>query len=150
MKQWSRVIEIEAPIEHVWSYLDGSLEQMQKIMPQVVENKPVKITEEFVGSIYRQHYKEGKRIEEYDVHTLEYLNTPNDKRMKVGFTLARMFEITAKYELYRVNDQTTKLTYTVTNKALKWFVKLFLILANDKVVVKFLERVKNVAEGELK
>ncbi|WEK54381.1 MAG: SRPBCC family protein [Candidatus Cohnella colombiensis] len=148
MKQWSREIEINTSIEHVWSYLDGSLEQMQKIMPQVVENKPIKLTEEVVGSIYRQKYKEGKRIQEYDVHTLEYINTNNDKKMKVQFILANWFEITALYELHRVNDAKTKLTYTVTNKPLKWFVKLFLIFANDKVVIKFLENVKRVAESE--
>ncbi|MEK4513546.1 SRPBCC family protein [Paenibacillus sp. FSL K6-2524] len=148
MKQWSREIEINSAIEHVWSYLDGSIEQMQKIMPQVVENKPVKITEGVVGSIYRQKYKEGKRIEEYDVHTLEYSNNLNDKRLKIGFSLANAFEITALYELHRINDQTTKLRYTATNKALKWYVKIFMIFANEKVVVKFLEKVKKVAESE--
>lgn len=148
MKQWSREIEINAPIEQVWSYLDGSLEQMQKIMPQVVENKPVTITKEVVGSVYRQKYKEGKRIEEYDVHTLEYSNHLNDKKLKIGFTLANWFEITALYELHRINDQKTMLKYTATNHPLKWFVKLFLIFANDKVVVTFLEKVKKVAEAE--
>ncbi|WP_311627020.1 hypothetical protein [Peribacillus simplex] len=48
MKKWTRDIEINAPIEHVWKFLDGSVENMQKIMPQVVEHKPVKITEEVV------------------------------------------------------------------------------------------------------
>ncbi|UHA75440.1 SRPBCC family protein [Paenibacillus sp. 481] len=148
MKQWSREIEINSSIEHVWSYLNGSLEQMQKIMPQVVDNTPVHLTDEVVGSVYRQKYKEGKRIEEYDVHTLEYLNQANDKKMKIGFTLANMFEITALYELHRVNDQTTKLKYTATNKALKWYAKLFMIFANEKVVVTFLENVKKVAESE--
>lgn len=148
MKQWSREIEINAPIEHVWSYLDGSLEQMQKIMPQVVENKPVHVTNEVVGSIYRQKYKEGKRIEEYDVHTLEYSNLLNDKKIKIGFTLANCFEITALYELHRISDQKTKLRYTATNKALKWYAKLFMIFANEKVVVKFLEDVKRVSESE--
>lgn len=148
MKQWSREIEINAPIEQVWSYLDGSLEEMQKIMPQVVENTPVHITEEMVGSVYRQKYKQGNRIEEYDVHTLEYSNQLNDKKVKIGFTLANYFEITALYELHRVNDQTTKLRYTATNQALKWFVKLFMVFASDKVVVKFLETVKKVAESE--
>ena len=46
MKTWTKDIEINAPIEKVWQYLDGSLENMQKIMPQVVGNQPVKITEE--------------------------------------------------------------------------------------------------------
>jgi len=148
LKQWTREIEINTPIEYVWSYLNGSIEQMQKIMPQVVENKPIKLTDEVVGSVYRQKYKEGKRIEEYDVHTLEYVNHPDDKKLKIGFTLANMFEITARYELRRVNDQKTVLTYTATNKALKWFVKLFMIFATEKVVVEFLETVKRVAESE--
>ncbi|MFD2114250.1 SRPBCC family protein [Paenibacillus yanchengensis] len=148
MKQWSREIEINTPIEHVWSYLNGSLEQMQKIMPEVAENTPIKITEEVVGSIYRQKYKEGNRIQEYDVHTLDYEDTQNYKKLKIGFTLANMFEITSLYEFYRVDDHTSKLKYTVTNNPLKWFVKLFLLFANDKVVVNFLEKVKAVAESE--
>ena len=148
MKQWTRNIEINAPIEQVWQLLNGSLENMQKIMPQVIEHRPIKITEDGVGSVYRQKYKEGKRIEEYDVETLEYTNTPDSKKLKVGFTLANMFEITASYELSRVNDKKTSFTYSVTNRPLKWFVKLFLLFANEKVVVSFLERVKNVAESE--
>ena len=41
MKQWTSEIEIDAPIEQVWKFFDGSLENMQKIMPQVVDNKPI-------------------------------------------------------------------------------------------------------------
>lgn len=148
MKTWTKSIKINAPIENVWKLLNGSLEEMQKIMPQVVDNKPVKITEEVVGSVYRQKYKEGKRIEEYDVETLEYLDTADQKKLKVGFTLANMFEITAFYEIDKINENETSFTYTVTNRPLKWFVKLFLLFATEKVVVEFLERVKKVAEAE--
>ncbi|WP_342772437.1 SRPBCC family protein [Oceanobacillus arenosus] len=148
MKRWTRDIEINAPIEQVWSFFGGSLEEMQKIMPQVVDQKSVKITEEVVGSVYRQKYKEGKRIEEYDVETLEYLNEPDRKKMKIGFILANLFEITAFYELKKINENKTYLKYTTTNRPLKWFVKVFLIFASDKVVVEFLERVKRVAETE--
>ncbi|KKK37438.1 hypothetical protein WQ57_13355 [Mesobacillus campisalis] len=147
MKTWTKSIEINAPIEQIWTLLNGSLEQMQQIMPNVVENRPVKITEGKVGSIYRQKYKEGKRLEEYDVETLEYLAEPEHKMLKVGFTLAHMFEITALYELHKLNEEKTSFQYTVTNKPLKWFLKLFLVFASDKVVVEFLERVKKVAEG---
>ncbi|MED4554702.1 SRPBCC family protein [Lysinibacillus capsici] len=148
MKTWTKTININAPIENVWKLLDGSLADMQKIMPQVIENKHVKVTEEGVGSIYRQKYKEGKRIETYDVETLEYSNTPDKKIMKVGFVLANLFEITAYYELNKINETETSFTYSVTNNALKWFVKLFLLFASDKVVVQFLERVKTVAEAQ--
>lgn len=148
MKQWTKEIEIDAPIEHVWKYLDGSLENMQKIMPQVVSNEPISITEEVVGSVYLQKYREGKRVMEYEVKTLEYIDSPNEKKMKVGFTLANMFDITARYQLIKLNEEQTKLIYTATNDPLKWFVKLFLMFANDKVVVEFVERVKRVAESE--
>jgi hypothetical protein len=148
MKQWTKDIVINTPIEAVWKYLNGSSENMQKIMPQVVEHTPIKITDEGIGSVYLQKYKEGKRIEEYEVETLEYSNEPNHKKLKVGFTLAKMFEITAFYELERIDDHKTKLTYTVTNRALRWLAKLFLLMANEKVVVGFLKKVKKVAESE--
>ena len=150
MKSWTREIDINAPIDQVWKLLDGTLEDMQKIMPQVVEHTPVKVTEEGVGTIYRQKYKEGKRIEEYEVKTLEYQNESNEKRLKVGFTLANMFDITALYELKAADIQKTTFSYTVTNRALKWFIIPLLWFASDKVVVKFLERVKKVAENEYK
>lgn len=148
LKQWTKSIEIDASIEKVWDLFDGSVEKMVKIMPQVVEHKPIKITEDVVGSVYRQKYKEGKRIEEYDVTTLEHLDTPNEKKLKVGFTLAKLFEITACYQLQRIGENKTLFTYTATNQALKWFVNLFLLFANDKIVVEFVERVKKEVEAE--
>ena len=146
MKQWSREIEINAPIDDVWMLFNGSLEEMQKIMPQVIENKPITITDDMVGSIYLQKYQEKKRIMEYEVETLEYKNASNEKMLKAGFTLANMFEITAKYELVKLEDNKTLFKYTTTNRPLKWFIKPFLLFASDKVVVKFVERVKDVAE----
>lgn len=143
-----KAIEINAPIDQVWRLLDGSVEDMQKIMPQVVDHQPVKVTNEGVGSIYRQKYREGKRIEEYDVETLEFVNTPIKRKLKVGFTLAKMFEITALYELTAINEEKTLFKYTCTNRPLKSFLKLFLYFASDKIVVQFCERVKKVAEEE--
>jgi hypothetical protein len=123
---------------------------MQKIMLQVVEHKAVKVSEEGVGTIYRQKFKEGKRIEEYDKETLGLLNTPTQKKLKVGFTLAKMFEITAQYELEKLDEHRTFFTYTVTNRPLKTIVKFFMLFASDKVVVEFVQRVKKIAESESK
>lgn len=148
MKKWSKDIEIDAPIEQVWKFFNGSLEEMQKIMPQVVENKPITITEDMVGSVYLQKYKEGKRVMEYNVETLAYLDTPNEKKVKIGFTLANMFEITAQYELIKLEEDKTHLNYTTTNRPLKWYVKLLLLFSTEKVVTQFVERVKEVAESE--
>lgn len=150
MKQWTREIEIHAPIEHVWKWFDGSLEHMQKIMPQVVDHKPVKITEEQIGSVYRQTYKEGKRIQEYDVETLDYKDAPDQKKLAVGFTLANMFDITASYELFSIDDNKTLFRYTVTNRPLKlkWLLNFIISLSNDKVITEFLDRVKHVSESD--
>ncbi|MCM3694150.1 SRPBCC family protein [Neobacillus niacini] len=148
MKEWTKEIEIDAPIEKIWALFDGSLENMQKIMPQVISNTPVKVTEEGVGTIYRQQYKEGKRVEEYDVETLVYLDTPDHKKMMVGFNLANYFEITAGYELTKINEHKSHFKYTTTNKPLKAIFKLFLWFASDKTVVKFVEKVKAAAEEE--
>ena len=147
LKQWSKSIEIDAPIEQVWQYVDGDLEKMQQIMPNVVSNTLINKTDVVIGSVYRQEYREGKRVEAYDVHVTEYENTPKHKKLKVAFTLANLFDITAKYELSAINESKTKLTYTTSNKALKWFVHLFLLFANEKTVVKFIEHVKQVAES---
>lgn len=148
MKKWTKTIKINAPIEQVWQYFNGSLKNMQKIMPQVVGHQPIKETEAGVGSIYRQQYQEGKRIEEYDVETIEYKNEEQEKELKVQFTLANLFDITTHYELEKTDSETTTFTYTTINNPLKWYVKPFLLFTNDKVVMKFLERVKHVAESE--
>ncbi|TDL31355.1 SRPBCC family protein [Jeotgalibacillus sp. S-D1] len=148
MRKWIKGIEINAPIEQVWKLLDGSLEDMQKIMPEVMENEPVKVTEEVIGSVHRQKYKEGKRIMEYDVEVLEYENGIEKKKLKIEFVLADMFRITALYEVLKLEENKTFLRYTVTNTPLKWYVQLFLLFSTEKTVNKFLERVKDVAEAE--
>lgn len=56
MKEWTRDIEINAPIEEVWSLVDGSIENMQKIMPNVIEHEPINVTEDKIGSVHRQQY----------------------------------------------------------------------------------------------
>lgn len=147
MKKWSEDIEIDAPIEQVWQLFDGTLEDMQKIMPSVMTNEPVKITDERVGSIYRQKSRSGKRVEEYDVETLFYNNQSDHKEMKVGFTIKNTIEITSYYELKKIDDNTTYFRYETTNQPLKWYLKLLINLADsNKVVIQFISRVKNKAE----
>lgn len=59
-----------------------------------------------------------------------------------------MFEITAQYELVKLDDHKTYFKYTTTNRPLKWFLKLFLLFSTEKVVTRFVDRVKKVAESE--
>ncbi|MDN4493472.1 SRPBCC family protein [Ureibacillus aquaedulcis] len=148
MKSWTKDIEIKAPIEQVWNLLNGNLAEMQKIMPQVIAHEPLKLTTEKIGSVYLQKYREGNRVQEYEIVTLDYVNENNYKRLKVGFTLANMFEITAQYELKEIGFDTTYFNYSTTNKPLKWFLKPLVMLGSNKVVIQFVEQVKKVAEAE--
>ncbi|WP_440603902.1 SRPBCC family protein [Bacillus sp. GB_SG_008] len=148
MKSWTEQIIIHTPINHVFSYLNGSLTQMQKLMPHVIENTPVKETAAIVGSIYRQKYKEGDEIQEYDVETLDYVNTPEHKKLKIGFTLANMFDITATYELEKTEKDQTVFKYTATNQALTEQAELFMQSATNQVAIDFVNRVKKIAESE--
>lgn len=147
MKSWTKEIEINVAIDQVWELLNGNLEDLQKIMPQVVANDPVKLTPEKIGSIYLQKYREGKRIQEYEVKTLEYSDEIHFKKLKVGFTLANMFDITAKYELKVIDSDTTLFKYTASNAPLKWYLKPLVLLGSDKIVIQFVQRVKEVAEA---
>ena len=148
MKKWTKMIEINAPIEHVWKFVNGSLEDMQEIMPQFVGNTPVKITEEVVGSVYRKKFKKGKWTQEYDVETLAYLNTPEFKKLQVGFALDHFFDVTSLYELGKINECTTSFTYTISIRPLKWLVSVWLFFATEKRIVRFVEHMKQVAEAE--
>ena len=79
---------------------------------------------------------------------VEYFNTLDEKRIKITFNLANMFDITAAYELKKLEENKTYFKYETTNNPLKWFIKIMLKFASDKVVVQFVERVKKVAEKE--
>lgn len=148
LKRWQKEIEIDAPMEEVWRLFDQSLENMQKIMPKVVGHEPIETTEEVVGSVYRQAYQEGGRTDEYEVETLEYVDTDDKKRLKNGFTMSNLFEITTAFDLIKLDENKTRFIYSTTNKPLKWYVKPFLMFASDKAVVEFVERVKQAAEAE--
>lgn len=148
MKSWTEEIIIHTPIEHLFSYLDGSLTQMQKLMPQVIEHTPLKETDAIVGNIYHQKFKEGEEIQEYDVETLDYINSPTYKNLKFGFTLANMFNITTTYELKQIDEMQTLFKYTATNQPLTKQAELYMKSATNQVVVGFVNRVKTIAESE--
>lgn len=148
MKLWSSQIEINAPIEKVWEVIDGSEENLKKLDPKIVLNEVIEETNERIGSKYRQQYKEGKNVMEYVVEVLDYKEDDNNKMFKIGFNLGGWFDITAKYELKKINNTTTNLTYTTTNKPLKLFAKIMmLMMRNDSVVEKHVEKVKELAEN---
>ena len=148
MKTWTKTIEINAPIEHVWKFINGPIENIQKIMPQYVENMPIKITEEVVGSVYRKKFEKGKWVQEYDVETLAYENKPELKKLEVGFALDQFFDVTAAYEVRKMNEWTTLFTYTITVNPLKWLVSVWLFFATEKRIIRLVEQMKQVVEAE--
>ena len=62
-------IEVEAPPQRVFYWLDSN-ERIMKWLPNIVENEDLNITENRVGSTFRQVYVEnGRRMEMHGVVT---------------------------------------------------------------------------------
>lgn len=145
MKQWEENIRIDAPIDEVWKLFDGALEDMQKVMPNLVANNIITETEEKIGTVYEQEFK-GKRAQTYNVEVLKYENQSDYKKLKVSFPLTNIAHITATYELKKVDESTTHFYYITTNKPLKWIMRPLLFFSGNKAVVSFVRRVKRIAE----
>jgi hypothetical protein len=147
MIKWHEERVIPVNIEVIWNLFE--LENIQRIMPNVIENKVLEQKEGVVGSKVQQKYREGKRIETYIVEDLEYENTPDRKHNKIGFTLAKAFEIHAGFTLVKINEGETNFIYSGQNKGLKFLGKVLLKLGgeknNNKVVTDFMDRVESEA-----
>ena len=150
MITWHEEVLIAANIEKVWHLFD--LDQMQRVMPQIVETTVLEKKEGVVGSTYQQVYREGKRTETYIVTDLEHEETATKKHNKSGFTLANMIEVETSITLIKIAENETKLIYSGQNKGLNFLGKLFMKLSstkkNQQVVDGFLERVKTEALKE--
>ncbi|MCA1055660.1 SRPBCC family protein [Rossellomorea aquimaris] len=150
MIEWHEERVIPVNIEVIWNLF--ALENIQRIMPNVIENKVLERKEGVVGSKYQQKYKEGKRIETYVVEDLEYENTPERKHNKIGFTLAKAFEVEASFTLVKLNEEETNLIYSGQNRGLNFLGRVLLKLGgeknNKKVVTDFMDRVENEALKE--
>ncbi|SFB09699.1 MULTISPECIES: SRPBCC family protein [unclassified Bacillus (in: firmicutes)] len=147
MITWKKETMIPVNIEKVWELF--SLENIQRIMPNVIENKVLERKEGIVGSTYQQKYREGKRVETYIVEDLEYENTETKKHNKIGFTLAKAFEIEAAFTLHKLDEQHTKFIYHGQNKGINFLGKALLKIGgtknNEKVVQDFMDLVEKEA-----
>jgi len=147
MLTWSKEIIIDANIETIWNLFE--VDNIQRIMPQVIEHKVIEGRIGEVGTKYRQKYQEGKRIETYIVEDLEHEDLPDKKHHRIGFVLAKMFEIEAAYTLVKIDEETTSFVYSGQNKGLNFVSKTLLIIGgmknNEKIVLEFMERVENEA-----
>lgn len=144
MIHWKEETIISTNIEKVWPlFLE---ENMHRIMPKVIENKPIHITEGEVGSKYEQKYQEGKRVETYIVETLGYKNSENRKYKRIGFVIAKAFEIDLSFTLEKIDDSHTRFIYEGSNKGKNFVGRAMLKLGgqknNNKTVRDFMELVE--------
>ncbi|WP_414054353.1 SRPBCC family protein [Macrococcus equi] len=150
MVTWREEMLLPVNIEKVWSLFD--LENIQRIMPQVVEMKVLERKPGIVGSTYEQSYKEGNKVMKYIVTDLGHEDTPTRKHNRSGFQLANMFDIEADYVLEKISDHETRFIYSGSNKGLnlvgKAMLKVMPKKQNQKVVNEFMERVKQEALKE--
>lgn len=150
MKRWSEQIEIDAPIEHIWKLINGSLEDMQKITPNLVEHEPVTVTDNGVGSVYKQTFHVGKRLRTFEVKMLQFEDQADYKKQQFSYIHGGLFEITSTYELKKISDDKTTFHYQTQTKPLKWYLGLFMLLnRGGSIATRFVQHVKKVAEREL-
>ncbi len=148
MKKWTAEIEINAPIEKVWEVIDGSEENLKKLDPKILSNKVIEETEERIGSSYLQKYQEGKKIMEYVVEVKDYKEDDNSKMFQIGFELGNSFDINVKYLLKKMDENKTHLTYTVTNRPMKFLAKVMMMIMGkgNSVIDTHLKKIKELSE----
>ncbi|MDQ6418144.1 SRPBCC family protein [Paenibacillus sp. LHD-117] len=148
MIEWHQERNISVNIEKIWTLFQ--LENIQRIMPNVVEMKVLEKKPGVVGSTYEQKYKEGKRVETYIVEDLAYENTETLKHNRIGFTLAKAFEIEAAFTLKKVDEQNTLFIYEGHNRGVNFLGKVLLKMGgqknNEKVVTDFMDLVEKEAK----
>ncbi|AJD90371.1 hypothetical protein JMA_10540 [Jeotgalibacillus malaysiensis] len=149
MITWNEETVINANIEHVWELFKDR--NIKRIMPKVISHELVEGEETAAGAKHQQTYGEGKRVETYIVHTLAYEEHEEEKYKKVNFVLGKVFDTIFSFRLLKENEEQTRLIYEGENKGANFVGKAMLKLAgkkqDNKVVLEFLERVKNEAES---
>lgn len=150
MISWHEERVLPVNIEVIWHLFE--IDNLGRIMPNVIETKILDKKDGVVGTTYQQKYKEGKRVETYIVEDLEYENTPDKKHNKIGFTLAKAFEIEASFTLLKMSENETRFVYQGQNRGLNFLGKTLLKLGgkknNQKVVTDFMDRVEAEAIKE--
>ncbi len=145
MHTYTRSIEINKSIEEVFNFLDGSEKNVKIIDPNIASSKLVKQTENVIGSTYEQEYNIKNQTINYIATVTEYKNEANIKEFGVSFKLKNMFEISTKYRLTKIDENTTAIEYTIVYKPIKMTAKLTLKLASttfgDNLVKRHLENV---------
>jgi len=148
MKKWSHEITISAPIEGVWSLFDYSQDQTKKIIPKLISIEPVEQTEELVGSVYRQVFRQRGVVQEHFIKILDYKDTPDYKLLKTNFEIEGMINVTTTYEVKRLSKNKTSFKTEIINEPLRLDMKFMLFFAGKKPAVDFCKQVQLAAEAD--
>ncbi|MFC0190102.1 SRPBCC family protein [Fictibacillus aquaticus] len=146
MITWRSEREIAVNIEEVWELFND--DQIQRIMPNVVEHVLLEKKPGMVGSNYKQSYKEGKRVETYVVTVLEFEETETRKHQKWSFVLGKAFEIEFSFTLTKLDEGRTRFLYEGQNKGINFLGRVLMKLgekSNNKVVQDFMDTVEREA-----
>ncbi|WP_026691271.1 SRPBCC family protein [Alteribacter aurantiacus] len=147
MITWRKERTIGADLETVWRLF--SEDRIQRVMPNVIEHRLVHKEAGMVGSRYLQTYQQGSRRETYTIQVLGYENSRDRKQLKLGFVLAKLFEIRFSVTLVKKEEERTLLIFEGQNKGVNVAGRTFLKLGGKKITQKvvddFLGRVEREA-----
>ncbi|WP_044641234.1 hypothetical protein [Risungbinella massiliensis] len=134
-------IIINVPIDQLFLYFYGPLDKMKISSPtKLLSNDPISITDKIVGSIYRRTFdlkivsssflkRESAPVDEYvhkefDFTILDFLETPDQKKIVESYTMEKIANIKTEYLLKKVDEQTTSLQYTYSYSFISWLNRL--------------------------
>lgn len=150
--KWNETININCNINKVFELMDLNNEHTRKIlMPNVISHTPLHLCDEVIGSVYKQEYIEGKKVQTYNVKITDYLDSAEKKISSFEFTLEKFAKIQGVYTLVKIDENNTELNYSGssigTNFAFKALIYLFSILSFRKnEALKYITNVKVLAE----
>ncbi|MBM7553591.1 SRPBCC family protein [Thalassobacillus pellis] len=150
MITWKEEKVIDYDIETIWELFSDK--NIKRIMPKVEQHELIEKTEGEVGAKHRQTYREGKRLETYEVETLEYEDNEARKQKRIKFVIGFAFEVDLRFTLEKLEENKTRFIYEGSNKGVNFVGKAMLKFANKKgnerVVQEFMERVEQEAALE--
>ena len=144
MIKWKEEKVFDQNIEKVWSLFADK--NIQKIMPKVEEHRLIEKQENEIGAKHLQTYKEGKRMETYEVETLAYEDTEEKKHKQITFVIGKAFQVNLQFTLLKLSDNQTRFIYGGFNEGINFVGRAMLKMgsakSNMKVVNEFMERVE--------
>lgn len=147
MHIYQKQIVINQDINSVFSFLDGSEENLKIIDPNIISSVPKNLKTEVIGSTYVQKYQIKGKVINLHIKVNEYQNEQDNKAYGISFIVKDMLEINMKYVLIQLEDKQTKIDYQIVNKPLKRKAKMMLKVTSksfgNEIVNTHLQNIQN-------